>query len=123
METFPRYWSPVTGEFPRKRPMTRSFDVFFDLRLNKLLNKHSWGGDLRIHYDVTVMLAAKIQHIVSITYLNFKVINPNILSLKFITQTNFVPGGRRALMIDSINKGNIEKQNVNSLQLPCPLGS
>ena len=27
--------SPVTGEFPSQRPVTRSFDVFFDLRLNK----------------------------------------------------------------------------------------
>ena len=27
--------SPVTGEFPAQRPMTRSFDVFFDLRLIK----------------------------------------------------------------------------------------
>ena len=35
--------SPVTGEFPKQRPMTRSFDVFFDLRLNKRLSKHSWG--------------------------------------------------------------------------------
>ena len=26
--------SPVTGEFPAQRPVTRSFDVFFDLRLN-----------------------------------------------------------------------------------------
>ena len=25
--------SPVTGEFPSQRPVTRSFDVFFDLRL------------------------------------------------------------------------------------------
>ena len=25
--------SPVTGEFPAYRPETRSFDVFFDLRL------------------------------------------------------------------------------------------
>ena len=25
--------SPVTGEFPTQRPVTRSFDVFFDLRL------------------------------------------------------------------------------------------
>ena len=25
--------SPVTGEFPTPRPVTRSFDVFFDLRL------------------------------------------------------------------------------------------
>ena len=35
--------SPVTGEFPSQRPVTRSLDVFFDLRLNKRLSKHSWG--------------------------------------------------------------------------------
>ena len=35
--------SPVTGEFPAQRPVTRSFDVFFDLRLNKRLSKRSWG--------------------------------------------------------------------------------
>ena len=35
--------SPVTGEFPTQRPVTRSFDVLFDLRLNKRLSKHSWG--------------------------------------------------------------------------------
>ena len=32
---------PITGEFPSQRPVTRSFDVFFDLRLNKQLSKHS----------------------------------------------------------------------------------
>ena len=32
-----------SGEFPTQRPVTRSFDVFFDLRLNKRLNKQSWG--------------------------------------------------------------------------------
>ena len=31
------------GEFPTKRPVTRSFDVFFDLRLNKRLSKQPWG--------------------------------------------------------------------------------
>ena len=31
--------SPVTGEFPEQMPVTRSFDVFFDLRLSK----QSWG--------------------------------------------------------------------------------
>ena len=31
--------SPVIGEFPLQRPVTRSFDVFFDLRLNKGLSK------------------------------------------------------------------------------------
>ena len=35
--------SPVTGEFPAQWPVTRSFDVFFDLRLNKRLSKQSWG--------------------------------------------------------------------------------
>ena len=29
------------GEFPSQRPVTRSFDVFFDLRLNKRLSKQS----------------------------------------------------------------------------------
>ena len=33
--------SLVTGEFPPQKPATRSFDVFFDLRLNKLLSKLS----------------------------------------------------------------------------------
>ena len=32
-----------TGEFPSQRPVMRSFDVFFDLRLNKRLNKQPWG--------------------------------------------------------------------------------
>ena len=33
--------SPVTGEFPSQRPVTQSFDVFFDLRLNKRLSNQS----------------------------------------------------------------------------------
>ena len=33
--------SPVPGEFPAQRPVTRSFDVFFDLRLNIRLSKQS----------------------------------------------------------------------------------
>ena len=35
--------SPVPGEFPTQRPVTRSFDVFFDVRPNKQLSKQSWG--------------------------------------------------------------------------------
>ena len=33
--------SSVTGEFPLQRPVTRSFDVFFDLRLNKRMSDQS----------------------------------------------------------------------------------
>ena len=35
--------SPVSGEVPAQRPVTRSFDIFFDLRLNKRFSKQSWG--------------------------------------------------------------------------------
>ena len=50
--------SPITGAFPLPRPVTRSFDVFFYLCLNKRLSKQSWAGDLSRHRarcDVTVM--------------------------------------------------------------------
>ena len=46
---FPRYWPLVRGidrwpvNSPHKRPVTRSFDVFFYLRPNKRLSKQSWG--------------------------------------------------------------------------------
>ena len=33
--------APVTGEFPSQKPVTRSFDIFFDLCLNKRLSKQS----------------------------------------------------------------------------------
>ena len=35
--------SPVPGEFPTQRSVTRSFDVFLDLRPNKRLSKQWWG--------------------------------------------------------------------------------
>ena len=35
--------SPVPGEFPTQRPVTRSFDIYFDLRPNKRLSKQWWG--------------------------------------------------------------------------------
>ena len=38
-----RVTGPLCREFPTQRPVTRSFDVFFDLRLNKPLSKQSWG--------------------------------------------------------------------------------
>ena len=47
METFSAllaFWegkSTVTGDFPSQRPVTRSFDVFFDLHLSKWLSKPS----------------------------------------------------------------------------------
>ena len=50
--------SPVTGELPAQRPVTGSFDIFYNLLLNKRLGKNGEAGDLRrhrAHQDVTVM--------------------------------------------------------------------
>ena len=63
---------PVTSEFPSQRPVTCSFDVFFDLCLNKQLSKQSrrWWCEmpphsLRHHWNViscfTGMLHDEIQ--------------------------------------------------------------
>ena len=43
--------SPVTGEFPSQWPVTRSFDVFVDLRLSKRLSKQSrgWWVEMPLH--------------------------------------------------------------------------
>ena len=50
--------SPVPGEFPAQRPVTRSFDVsLICVRINGPVN-NSDAGDLwrhRVHYDVIVM--------------------------------------------------------------------
>ena len=45
--------SPVTGEFPSQRPVTRWFCGFFDLHMKKRLSKQSWRH--RPRYDVTVI--------------------------------------------------------------------
>ena len=41
--SFPRCWGgpPVTGGFPSQRPVTRSFDIFFDVCMTKRLSKQS----------------------------------------------------------------------------------
>ena len=49
---------PVTGWFPSQRPVTRNYDVSFDLRLHKWLRNNWDAGDLkryRTHYDDIVM--------------------------------------------------------------------
>ena len=55
METFSALPSLCAPWIPLTKSVTRSFDVFFDLRLNKRLKN---AGDLRrhrAHYDVAVM--------------------------------------------------------------------
>ena len=59
-----------TGDrrIPSQRPVTQSFDVLFDLRLNKRLNKQSWSwwfvtpsGSLWRHCNVLIKISRRIQ--------------------------------------------------------------
>ena len=43
MQTFSSLLIICTGNSPAQKPVTRSFDVFFDLHLNKRLSKQWWG--------------------------------------------------------------------------------
>ena len=44
LKYFPRYWPFERGiHRSPQRPVTRSFDVFFELRPNKRLSKQPWG--------------------------------------------------------------------------------
>ena len=96
--------SPVLGEFPTQRPVTRSFDVFFDLRLNKRLSKQSWGWWLEtlsrplwrhrnVHVMVCCLMAVRLHlnqcwHAVSEPiWRNFNIIR--ISRQRFFLQNNF----------------------------------
>ena len=94
--------SPVPGEFPAQRPVTRSFDIFFDLRLNKRWKNNPQAGDLRrypAHYDVTLMSEARkgalLEWInVNTDWMNNQVINTlfvgyNYLSIAKLQRLNF----------------------------------
>ena len=51
-------WGEFAGAFHSQRVSNPAFDVFFDVRLNKQLQKRLRAGDLRCHrahYGVTVM--------------------------------------------------------------------
>ena len=74
--------SSVPGKYPTQRPVTRSCDVFFDLRLNKWVNNRE-TGDLRryrAHYDVSVMFGSyhQAQHIKSANVNNNQFGNRNV---------------------------------------------
>ena len=64
METFPVLLalcsgdSPLTGEFPSQRPVTRSFDVFFDLRLKKRLSKQT--NNTQVIWDAIALIMTSL---------------------------------------------------------------
>ena len=70
--------SPVPGEVPTQRPVTRGFHVFFDLRPNKPFSKQSWGWlfealsrPLWRHYNANMVFTQR--NTTSFDYTMFKI--------------------------------------------------
>ena len=77
--------SPVTGQFLAPSPETRSFGIFFDLRLNKRWVNNLDAGDLRhhcAHYVVTVMDTG--------SYKTFRPLTPSFTFLNYLVQFSLV---------------------------------
>ena len=55
--------SPATAEFPAQRLVTRSFDVFLDLRPKEWLSKQWRFGDLSRHYAHYDVIVIKLRNI------------------------------------------------------------
>ena len=75
--------SQVTGEFPAQRPVTRSFDVFLDLGLNKRLSKQSWSWSFETpsrplwrycNVRMTVLWHFQPNDLMSVSYHIYKVV-------------------------------------------------
>ena len=69
--------SPVTGEFPAQRPVTRNFDVFFNLRLNKRLRSNRESGDLRRHRTHYIVIVMKNENEIMENQRNFETFTSN----------------------------------------------
>ena len=93
-----RVTGPLCGEFtghqwiPTQRPVTRSFDVSFDLHLNKQLSKHSRHTGVlrrnRAHYKFTVMcpIICYVSNITGINDRPLTIINMNLYDASLFEQ-------------------------------------
>ena len=122
--------SPVTGEFPAQRPVTRCFDVFFDLRLNKRLINNRHAGDLRrhcAHYGVTVLIVDYTLWIKSIFDQHKRVFlqenTPKISSANCnAAMCKYFNSRTHATLVDGslqwhVNKWNGSSQEINDCQI------
>ena len=98
------------GEFPTQRPVTRSFDVFFDLCLNKRLSKQPWGWWFetpswslwRQCNDMIVFACRKYMYIVVLKKLlecNLAPSDPFMSHLHVATQIGYSAGEFQALQL------------------------
>ena len=129
-----RVAGPLCGEFtgprwiPAQRPVTRSFDVFFDVRLNKRLSKQSWGWwfetpshPLWRHSNVNCV-SSELPHIHATTeacayFVWFRVVNTSITTWTQVTDPSYAcfPSLHRHLSIlwdDFLSKSGIIFSNI-----------
>ena len=103
---------PLCGEFTGQRPVTRSFDVFFDLRLNKQLSKQWWDWwfempssplwchcnglildnsygfrGFKISHEIWIVSAILLMELVSGPHLNIKIFFPRYGDFHVIDKT------------------------------------
>ena len=113
--------SPVPGDFPIQRPLTRSFDVFIDLRLNKRLSKQSWSWwfetlsrPLWRHCNVLIYLL-RLNHLSKVNVCN---VNVNFIwiygwgSMHFKNSTDYVKSFNT---LDTAGADQIKHQSSASL--------
>ena len=110
--------SLITGEFPTQRPLTRSFDVFFDMRLNKRLSKQSWGWWFETssrpiwrHCNVIILNLSKIEWFVT---------HSNIIITG--SDNGLAPGRRQVviwtnagILFISVNRNRAKKKNFSEI--------
>ena len=95
--------SPVTSEFPAQRPVTRSFDVFFDLCQNQHLSKQwrrRWFESHRAHNDTIIMIHAAHVYIVetNICVQNTGNKKISLLSTKHLGAVILLPEGNKNML-------------------------
>ena len=89
--------SPVAGEFPAQRTVTRNFDVFCDLRLNKRLSKQSWGW----WFETLSRLLWRYCNVSTITC-DLVLISPKLFAVLFADDYNFVCTGKYIYDLNNI---------------------
>ena len=86
----------VTGEFPTQRPVTQSFDVFFDLHLNKQFSKQSWGWCFEVP-------SRPLWHHGNAIHI-YRSCNTRSLSYQFIISASLTTGQDRKALLSMINQ-------------------
>ena len=103
--------SPVTCELPPQRPVMRSFDAIFDLRLNKRLVNNRYVGDLgrhRAHYDVTLMYLAVTGSVEAwLQRLQWLLEQSSFLPFRFIFPCNYAVSKSHGNFFSSAHKGGV----------------